>query len=269
MQPSLRELQDAVRRSIVAHDDGEAGRYIIGAGMAPQERLSVYRNTFTQTLIRALRLSYPAVDRLVGAEFFDAAARDFIIGQPPRSSYLDEFGGDFPDFLNCFAPAATVPYLGDVARLEWAVSRALHAPDADALDIASLGSVNVDDQARIRFTPHPSAGLVHTPFPADTIWRAVLADDNDAELAAVDLSGGPAWLLVQRGPSGVDVLRLEPSLWHFVGALFSGLPLGLALAEHPEVDAALALADLLAHGRFVGFGVAAHADLFQLSGSMS
>lgn len=269
MTPSLRELQDAVRRSIVARDEGEASRYIVGAGIAPQERLSVYRNTFTQTLIRALRLSYPAVDRLVGAEFFDATAREFMVGQPPRSSYLDEFGGDFPGFLERFSPAAAVPYLGDVARLEWAVSRALHAPDAVALDMAALQSVSADDHARVCFTPHPSASLVHTGFPADVIWRAVLADDNDAELAAIDLSGGPAWLLVQRGPSGVDMLRLEPSLWHFAGALFSGCTLGLALADHPSVNAPMALADLLAHGRFVAFGLAAHAELFQPSGRLS
>ena len=269
MQPSLRELQDAVRRSIVVRDDGEASRYVVGTVMMPQERLSVYRNTFTQTLIRALRLSYPAVDRLVGAEFFDAAARDFMVGQPPRSSYLDEFGGDFPGFLEQFAPAASVPYLGDVARLEWAVSRALHAPDAVALDIASLQLVNADDHARIRFTPHPSASLVHTLFPSDVIWRAVLADDNDAALAAVTLSDGPAWLLVQRGPSGVEVIRLEPALWHFVSALFSGYPLGLALAGQPGVNAPMALANLLAHGRFVAFGLAAHADLFQPSRSCS
>lgn len=261
MKPSLRELQDAMRRSIVAHDDGEAGSYIVGAGIAPQERLSVYRNTFTQTLIRALRLSYPALERLVGAAFFDAAARDFISGQPPRSSYLDEFGGDFPDFLDRFAPAASLPYLGDVARLEWAVSRALHAPDAAALDVAALESVDANDYARICFAPHPSAGLVHTRFPADVIWRAVLADDNDAALAAVDLSGGPVWLLVQRGPSGVDMMRLDEALWRFVSALLTGCPLGLALADHPGVDAPIALADLLARGRLVAFSLAAHTDL--------
>ncbi|MGH8033774.1 MAG: HvfC/BufC family peptide modification chaperone [Lysobacterales bacterium] len=266
--PSLRELQDAVRRSMIEHDDAAAVRHIVAAGIAPQERLSVYRNTFTQTLIRALRLSYPAVDRLVGAEFFDAAARDFIVQQPPRSGYLDEFGGDFAAFLERFAPAASVPYLGDVARLEWAVSRALHAPDAEPLAIASLGSVDAADHARICFAPHPSVGLVHTVFPADVIWRAVL-DDDEAALAAIDLSGGPAWLLVQRGPSGVDIARLDETLWHFVGALCAGCPLGLALDDHPGIDAPAALADLLAHGRVVGFGLAPHADRLQPSMRLS
>ncbi|MGH8790925.1 MAG: HvfC/BufC family peptide modification chaperone [Cupriavidus necator] len=266
--PSLRELQDAVRRSIIERDDVEAARHIVGAGIAAQDRLSVYRNTFTQTLIRALRLSYPAVDRLVGAEFFDAVARDFIVEQPPRSSYLDEFGGDFAGFLERFLPAASVPYLGEVARLEWAVSRALHAPDAAPLAIASLGSVDAADYTRICFTPHPSVGLVHTVFPADVIWRAVL-DDDDAALAAIDLSIGPAWLLVQRGPSGVDLTRLDEALWRFVGALCAGCPLGLALDDHPGIDAPVALADLLAHGRFVAFGLAPRTDPLQQSMRLS
>ncbi|MEO5660733.1 MAG: DNA-binding domain-containing protein [Polaromonas sp.] len=268
MTPSLRELQDAVRRSVIERDDADAIAHIVANGIAAQTRLSVYRNTFTQTLIRALRLSYPAVDRLVGAEFFDAAARDFMVEQPPRSSYLDEFGGDFPAFLERFAPAASLPYLGDVARLEWSVSRALHAPDAVALDMASLQSVNADAHTRIRFTAHPSAGLLHTRFPADVIWRAVLADDNDAALAAIDLSSGPAWLLVQRGPMGVELVHLAPAHWHFVSALFAGRPLGLVLAEHPAVDATAALADLLANGRLVAFGLAAHAEQLQSSRSL-
>ena len=269
MKPSLRELQHAMRRSVIQRDDVDAIAHIVANGIAAQDRMSIYRNTFTQTLIRALRLSYPAVDRLVGAEFFDAAARDFMVEQPPRSSYLDEFGGDFPVFLERFAPAASLPYLGDVARLEWAVSSALHAPDAAALDMASLQSVNADDHARICFTPHPSAGLVHARFPADVIWRAVLADDNDAALAAIDLSSGPAWLLVQRGPMGVELVRLEPALWHFVSALFAGRPLGLVLADHPGVDATAALADLLVQGRLVAFGLAARTELLQPSRSLS
>ncbi|MGH8241239.1 MAG: HvfC/BufC family peptide modification chaperone, partial [Steroidobacteraceae bacterium] len=60
--PSLRDLQDAVRRSIIERDDVDAIAQIVANGIAPQDRLSIYRNTFTQTLIRALRLSYPAVD---------------------------------------------------------------------------------------------------------------------------------------------------------------------------------------------------------------
>lgn len=254
---SLRELQDAVRRSIVDRDDVDAMAHIVADGIAPRERLSVYRNTFAQTLIRALRLSYPAVDRLVGVEFFDVAARGFIAQQPPRSSYLDEFGGDFAGFLERFAPAASVPYLPDVARLEWAVSRALHAADTPVLTIASLRSVDAADYARIRFVRHPSVSMVRTGYPADLIWHAVLMDD-DAALAAIDLSCGPACLMVQRGIPGVEVDRVDETVWRFARALCSGCPLGSALDDHPGIDATTALAGLERQGCFAGFSLASH-----------
>ncbi len=255
--PSLRELQDAVRRSIVDRDDVDAMAHVVADGIAQQERLSIYRNTFAQTLIRALRLSYPAVDRLVGVEFFDAAAREFIAQQPPRSSYLDEFGGDFVAFLRRFAPAASVPYLPDVARLEWAVSRSLHAADARALTIASLRSVDAADYARICFVPHPSVSMVRTDYPADLIWHTVLMDD-DAALAAIDLSGGPVCLMVQRKISGVEVDRVDGTVWRFARALCSGYPLGSTLDDSPDIDATTALAGLLTQGCFAGFSLASH-----------
>ena len=58
---SLRELQCAVRRSLVEHDDGAAAMHILSSGLAPEQRLAIYRNTFDGNLANALRLSFPAV----------------------------------------------------------------------------------------------------------------------------------------------------------------------------------------------------------------
>jgi hypothetical protein len=260
--PSLHDLQEAVRRAIVERDDLDAATYIVAGDIAPQGRLSVYRNTFASTLIRALRLSYPAVDRLVGAAFFDAAAREFIAQQPPCSSYLDEFGGDFADFLARLPSAASVPYLSDVARLEWAVSRAVHAPDAPVLTAVSLATIEPVDHGRVCFRPHPSVSLVGTRFPADVIWRAVL-DNDDAALETIDLAGDPVWLIVQRGESGVEVARLDEGVWKFIHALFSGCPLGPALSRAAGIDATVALADLLVRGRCAGLSLAGPGDVVQ------
>src|SRR6516164_9064562 len=120
------------RRGLVEHDDGEAAGYILADGLASEGRLNVYRNTFIGALTTALRLAYPAVHRLVGPEFFEGAARIFIEKEPPRGAYLDGYGSGFPEFLAQFRQAASLAYLPDVARLEWTVSRALHAPDVEA-----------------------------------------------------------------------------------------------------------------------------------------
>jgi len=116
--PTLLEIQRAVRRSLLAQN-GEADAYVVPDGLAPDARLSVYRNTIHGTLTTALRLSYPAVYRLVGREFFEAAVRIFIEKEPPHGAYLDEYGAGFAEFLALFLPAASLTYLPAVAKLEW------------------------------------------------------------------------------------------------------------------------------------------------------
>jgi hypothetical protein len=253
--PTLLELQRALCRTVVGHDDAEAGLYIIADGIDPAARLGIYRNTFASVLVNALRLSYPAAHRLVAAECFEGAARLYMEKQPPQCANLDDYGAGFPEFLARFPPVAALTYLPDVARLEWAVSRALHAQDSEPLDIARLAALTEDDQARVRFAPHPSAGLVRADHPADSIWRAVLAQD-DAALAAIDLESGPVWLLVHRAGTDVEVRTLSESAWCFTAALFAGRALHQALDEAQCAEAQAMLAEHLAAGRFSGFSLA-------------
>jgi hypothetical protein len=253
--PSLREVQRAMHASLIERDDSAAAACILDEGLAPEQRLSIYRNTFASNLANALRLSFPAVQRLVGAEFFEGTAQMFAHERPPLSAYLDEYGSGFPDFLARFPAAAALAYLPDVARLEWAVTRALHAPDMGPLDLALLAAIGEADHDRIRFVPHPSVGLVKADYPVDTIWRAVLAQD-DAALATIDLTAGPAWLLVERLAAGVGVTRVDEQAWRFAAALFARRSLGAALDAANGIDAPALLAEHIAAGRFVGFDLA-------------
>ena len=253
--PSLLELQRAVRRSIVALDDAEAATHVVADGIDPAARLGIYRNTFASALTNALRLSYPAVHRLVAAECFEGAARLFMEEQPPQCANLDEYGAGFAEYLARLPSLAQLAYLPDVARLEWAVNRALHALDAQPLDIARLAALAEDEQACVCFAPDPGVGLVRADYPADAIWRAVL-DENDAALASIDLASGPVWLLLHRAETGVDVSRLSEGAWRFTAALFGGLPLHRALEEARYTDPQALLAEHLTAGRFVEFSLA-------------
>jgi hypothetical protein len=250
--PTLLEVQKALRKSLVERDAGEAAAML--AAHVPPDRLDIYRNTFVTGATKALRLTYPCVHRLVGEDFFAAAADIFIAREPPRTGYLDHYGAEFAEFLQQFPTAAALVYLADVARLEWAVSRAIHASDREPLELAALAALTAEDQARVCFVPHPSVGLLRLRYPADIIWRAV-PDCDDAALAALDLDGRPIYLLVQRRPSGVEVMRLDEAEWRFAAALCTGQPLETALDAATGIDAGAALASHLAAGRFVGFSL--------------
>jgi Putative DNA-binding domain len=185
--PTLVELQRAVYRGMVAGEDGPCAAHVVADGIAGDAQLNIYRNTFIANLTTALRLVYPAIHRLVGAPFFESAARLFIEAQPPQSAWLDEYGAGFPEFLAGFAPAASLPYLPGVARIERAINTALHATDAAPVELSDLAAISATDHGDIAFVPHPSIGLVAANYPVDTIWRAVLSED-DAAMAAIDLA---------------------------------------------------------------------------------
>ncbi|KVE34574.1 HvfC/BufC N-terminal domain-containing protein [Burkholderia sp. BDU5] len=249
--PTLAELQWAVRRSL--SDGGAAGPeatdWVLPDGLAPAARLRVYRNTSASVLRDALRLAFPATERVVGAAFFEGAAGLFARASPPASAWLDAYGAEFPAFLARMPETACVPYLADVARLEWQVDLALHAPDVATLDLARLARLGEPALRALRLRPHPAARLLRSAYPVDAIWRAVLEQDDRA-LRQIRLDDGPVHLLAQRTDDGVDVLRLDEADWRVACALFAGEPIDAALANAPQADAHARFATLLSRGCF-------------------
>lgn len=248
--PTLLELQRTLAQSMLQQLDSKLLDYVIADGLDNGARLDIYRNTCSSVLATALALSFPAVRNLVGPEFFEGAARLFVAEAPPHSALLDEYGADFPEFLVQLPQAASLPYLADVARLEWQVNIVLHAVDAQPLEIARFAQLDEAELAHWRFAPHPAVQLVRCDFPVDAIWHAVLEHDDSA-MAAIDLSDGPVWLLVHGTESGVDLMRLSECQWRFTAALFSGQPLHTALEEAPCPDAHAVLAAHLTRRSFI------------------
>src|SRR5215813_5124339 len=152
--PSLLEVQSAMRARLLDQANPDAAA-LLAEALTRADRLSIYRNTSRIALTNALRLNYPAVQRLVGEDFFAFAADIFVTKEPPRTAWLDLYGMAFPEFLERFTPAASLRYLPDVARLECAVSRALHAADCETVTPAQLATIAPLAAGSICFTPHP------------------------------------------------------------------------------------------------------------------
>lgn len=200
---------------------------------APLKRFAVYRNNVVVSLIEAIRSRFPAVERIVGDEFFTAMARVFVTGHPPRSPILMTYGEDFPDFIAGFAPAADLPYLADVARLEAARTRAYHAADAAPIDPARLQALSPEALAVLRVSLHPSAEIVRSKHPIVTIWAM---NSGEADLAPIeDWQSEDA--LVIRPDLDVEVRLLPPGGACFLQALAAGTPLAAAAAIAAGDDA--------------------------------
>lgn len=223
--------------------------------VSPIRRFAVYRNNVVVGLVEAVRSGFPAVERIVGAEFFGAMARCYVIAHPPRSPLLMNFGDDFADFIDSFEPAAELRYLADIARLEFARRRAYHAADAAAVAPELLAGVPPQALAGTAFMLHPSVHVLRSRYPLATIWRM---NSGDTEPAPVD-EAAPEDVLVLRAGYDVVVQLLGPGQAVLIDALRSGRPLGdaveAALVEAPAFDLSAALAMLIGAGAIIDIHV--------------
>lgn len=255
---TLRDFQLAFRAAIRGEASETLLRLVCADGVDPTARLAIYRNNVTSRLTDVLQRVYPVVRALVGQQFFAYAADEFIRGHLPRGACLDEYGADFPRFLQEFPASATLAYLPDIARLEWHVDRVRQAPTTRGMSIAELAQA-AGDPAELRLRITPATAFVASAHRIDLIWSAHQAD-SDFQALQLDTAG--VHLQISAGAPS-DHTRAElywselpPEQWTFRANLAAGETLGTALARATEVattfDPAAALACLFAEDLVVG-----------------
>jgi hypothetical protein len=219
-------------------------------GRPDERRFAVYRNNVAVALARALASRFPVVAKLVGDDFFAGMAKAYVAVRKPASPLIFAYGDDFADFIAGFAPAAGVPYLADVARLEAAWTRAYHAADVEPLTVAALAGLGPEALPVARLVPHPAAMLLRSRFPVGSIWQAHQEGGDGA-----GSFGGAECVLVARPEFDVRVHVLPARDAAFAEALLAGAAIGEAAecgAAEPGFDFGAALVGLIGLGAFAG-----------------
>jgi Putative DNA-binding domain len=252
--PALDRLQEAFAAAVAGSGgEGEAfAPHLAGEPSLARRRLGLYRRAIESNLRRALRCAYPVLARLVGDGFFDEAARQFGHASPPDGADLNRYGAGFPGFLAAYGPAADLPWLADVARLEWAWHESLMAADSPGLDFAALARVPEAAQYGLRFEFRAGVRLVRSSWPVLAIWEAN-QPERDGQ---ADREEGADDVLVWREEMRVRLALVEPREADFVASLLQGAGLEEAAAAVPGWDFAPALGRLAARGMLAGFSCA-------------
>jgi hypothetical protein len=225
----LERFQDGFARALLAEDAAAAGLAPELARLAAQPGFAVYRNTVMKGCVDALQANYPSVARLVGDEWFRAAAAVYARASLPRHATLADYSADFAAFLAAFPPAAELPYLPGIARLDRFWTEAHTARDEAPVKAAAVARLSAGELARAVLRPHASARWAwFEAQPIATIWRR------------------------NRSPEGADGGEIE---WHAEGVL---IVRPRAAVEHVELDAATcAFLDACAAGRTLAEAAAA------------
>lgn len=195
-------------------------------GSDPTRRFAVYRNNVMVSLTQALASGFPVTRELVGDEFFNAMAREYITTEAPASPVLAEYGDSFAQFIEHFPPAGGLPYLADVARLERMRVQAHHAQDAPLLVPESLQALMADPEglSSLRVSLHPACRILRSRFAVLSLWAAHQHEDEAERreaLAGVD-TGQAQDLLVRRPLHEVLVMSLPAGAAEFLLALADG-----------------------------------------------
>lgn len=244
----------------ILHADRPLPRDLVGpAGAAGARRFAVYRNNVIASLVDALKAAFPATCRIVGDAFFAAMARAYASRHPPSSPVMLAYGADFAAFVGAFEPAASLPYLRDVARLERAWVEAYHARDAVPLGPSSFAQIAPDRLPSLVLLLHPSVRVVRSAFPVVRLWQMNV---DGGTPAAIDLDAGGKDAFVARPAAEVEVRTLPPGAAAFVDALSAGAhvvdAVDAALADDCRFNLAGTLTSLLDAGAIVGWMPIAH-----------
>ena len=168
---SLRELQLKFVATLLDPAGNYAAAQVIDNAIPARERIGFYRNNVVSNFRETLRAVYPVIERLVGAPFFELASDRYMRVHPCASGDLNRYGEHFADYVETWPPARGLPYLADVARLEWRVEESFHAADHDSLRLSDLAAVPSDRRELLTFELHPSCRLLVSAYPIHRIWQ--------------------------------------------------------------------------------------------------
>ncbi|MEO6565030.1 MAG: DNA-binding domain-containing protein [Casimicrobiaceae bacterium] len=252
---NLHAFQDAFATALLAPPDALPSSPQV-AELVRQPGFAVYRNTVMRGCIDALQANYPAVSRLVGDEWFRAAAAIYLRGHLPIEPSLLAYGDRFADFLDSFEPAQELPYLAGVARLDRFWTEAHVARDETAVTAAAIARLAESRLAGTVLLPHASARWAwFDEQPIYTIWSRNREQADFAQLSdAPEIDWQAEGVLLVRSTGRVTWALLSGAGCAFMDRCAEGGTLAAAadaaLRVDPKADLSGLMAQLLNAGAF-------------------
>jgi hypothetical protein len=200
--PPLRDLQKRLAAYILrrARGGGETDAELqswlrLPTGTSPAERLRVYADGYPARLHEALEEAFPALVKILGASDFAELAWRYIARTNLGSYNLNDAGSRFAEFCADDIVSDTLPFAGDLARVEWHVIAALHARDTAPVNPALFSTWSMQDWERATLRFQPSLALLRSAWPIHDLWECREMERDEID---VDLRDRPQVVAVRR-----------------------------------------------------------------------
>ena len=198
-----------------------------------QAGLAAYRGNGLGHARNALRVQFPTLLAMLGDEAFDTLCSHYWRACPPRRGDLAWVGEELADFIETLPTLDAWPWLGDCARLDWALWQTAGAAPA-GLNEADLSRLAAGDPQQLRLRLADGVRLVPSIWPVVTLYLAHHEADPDWAVVAQMLQCQQAQTaLIWRQPvnalTGLPVQAIDAMTERWTTALGQGMSLDAAL----------------------------------------
>lgn len=231
---ALKQLQQQLLQAIQQEDPlANYNTWLTETGpLSISARLAIYRRNSLGSLLNALHATYPICLHLVGKDFFNAMAACYISAYPATNANLVYYGDSFAKFIAHFPPASALPYLSDVACLEWQWHRLNYHCAKTPVPLNQLTQLTSESYLSVA----TSLAWLASDYPLDQIWQMHLAHHENMQVELT--AGGIKLALWRESGQGVQIREITQEEWQILNSVASAAPIKL-------VDLAAKLANQL------------------------
>ena len=137
-----------------------------------QTGLNVYTNNFIENGIRALSITFPTVEGLIGEDSFRMLSRKLLRHEAKASFDWAEYGITLPTFIEGQEALETYPFLSEVAQLDWAIHDVQRQADKEFAP-STFASLETGDTDLLCFTAAPGLQLLTFWFPVVDLYQLI------------------------------------------------------------------------------------------------
>jgi hypothetical protein len=219
----LQQLQAQFADALFYRHDNIIEQIIEPESVTPIQRIQIYRNSFIMGTTEALAITYKHTLSLVGEEFFNVVSREFIITHPPTDNNIMTYGVNFNVFLNTLKQLDTMPYIAEMAKLEWLLEQTSNSQISDqTLDLTKLSLVAENAFNALQFIVPTQVCLFDSKQDVYQLYQMLI---NDA-VVETDLNKTCYLALKKHADFRIELISLEKDTFLLLQQLLAGKSLG-------------------------------------------
>ena len=252
----LEELQRQFANQIYNPKQDKIFNEIIPSKVAIADRLEIYRNNVFGNFDSVLEIIYPITKKIVGENYFDNLCKKYHKQHPSKSGNLDDYGKYFYKLINDLKSEHKLPYLKDVAKIEWQCHFAYFTKDVAGFEVEKFQNLKEKELFKVRFKLHPSSYLLASKHPIYSVWK-FSESDKKQKLNLGKLKN--EWVLIERANWKTNVLELSEPEFLFLKHIKKGQNLYQIYQDlnkkYPNFDIGSLINKYISNGVISGYGL--------------